>query len=152
MPMIEAPMPSSTVGHAVRRTSALGSFAIAPLRRVRAKSSDSSTFNLVNSPATTSIPDRRNGSRQPHEANAASSIVPTARNSTVDKIVGHQHGPTPLAADADALQRAQQRQAKRRGHADLGVGRQHPDEEGRHSHHHQRGRLERVSFGVLESL
>ncbi|GAA0003040.1 hypothetical protein BRDID11002_30410 [Bradyrhizobium diazoefficiens] len=42
----------------------------------------------------------------------------------------HQHRPAPLAAETDALEKAQADQEQRRGDADLLVGRQQSDQEG----------------------
>lgn len=51
----------------------------------------------------------------------------------------HQHRPTPLAADRKALDDAQGNEHDRRPQSDLVIGRQEPDQKGRHTHHHQRG-------------
>ena len=54
------------------------------------------------------------------------------------EFIGHQHGPAPFAADADALGHAQDQQQDRRGDADLVIGRQKPDQHGRPAHQQQR--------------
>ncbi|MCY1229240.1 hypothetical protein D9M72_415980 [compost metagenome] len=53
-------------------------------------------------------------------------------------LIGHQHRAAPFAAQADALQHAQQQQQDRRQDADAVVGRHQSDQEGGHAHDHQR--------------
>ena len=51
----------------------------------------------------------------------------------------HQHGPAPFSPHAEALDKSQNDQEHRRGHADLIVRRQNADQECRQPHQHQRG-------------
>ena len=51
----------------------------------------------------------------------------------------HQHGPAPFAADAEALNKSQNDQEHRRGHAHLVVRGQDTNQKRRESHQRQRG-------------
>ncbi len=58
-----------------RSTATSGGFSVSPAEaRARAalKTGDSSTDSRIHSPTITSSPDNRNGTRHPHDANAAS--------------------------------------------------------------------------------
>jgi len=57
----------------------------------------------------------------------------------------HQHGPAPLAADAEALNDPEDDEEDGRPGTDGGIGRQRADETRRHAHHHQRQHEHRTS-------
>ena len=84
--------------------------------------------------------DREDHRRQ-EQARGYAHLRPAARQTAPPArrvLDGHQHGPAPLAADAEPLRAAQHHEQHRRPHAERLVGREQPDQERRHAHDHQR--------------
>ena len=72
-----------------------------------------------------------------------------ARRRVLDR---QQHRAAPLAAEAQALAEAAQRQQQRRGDADRVVGRQHADRHRRHAHRQQRRHQRRLAADAVAEV
>ena len=140
----------------------IGSAGASPCSAISLNTGVSSSRVRIHRPNATSTPESMNATRQPHDSNAASlsSSGQAAEDGVGEHVAqrradlrgrgpepaflrlrelrGQQHGAAPLAADADALGEAEHDQQDRREDADLAVGRQEADQDGRDADQRQR--------------